>query len=192
MKTPDFIKVIPNALTQHECKIVLDDFNVMQSQGMLWETQNPNQKINDSRASYTTALMTNMKGTCRSHIISLISNHVREYVEAHQEGMFSPKTVVDMAIEDVLVQKTEPTQGYHIWHCERQNLGSMTRAVAWILYLNDIQEGGETEFLYYSKRIKAEEGKLIIFPANFTHAHRGNPPLSDTKYIMTGWYRFSS
>ncbi len=190
MKTPDFIEVIPNALTQQECEIVLDDFSVMQSQGMLWETQNPNQKINDSRASYTTALMTNMKGTCRNHVITPISNYVRAYVEAHQEGMFSPKTKVDMAIEDVLVQKTEPTQGYHVWHSERQTLGSMTRAVAWIVYLNDIQEGGETEFLYYSKRIKAEAGKLIIFPANFTHAHRGNPPLSDAKYIMTGWYRF--
>jgi len=24
----------------------------------------------------------------------------------------------------------------------------------------------------------------------FTHTHRGNPPLSNTKYIMTGWLEY--
>ena len=190
METPDFIKVIPNALSKQQCDLVLDDFNVLQKQGMLWATGHPNYKINDERVSYTTALMTTMKETCRGSVIKPISNAVKNYIESYAEGMFSPNTKVEMAIEDVLVQKTKPSEGYHIWHCERQTLGSMTRAVAWIVYLNDIEEGGETEFLYYRKRIKPEAGKLLIFPANYTHAHRGNPPLDKTKYIMTGWYRF--
>jgi hypothetical protein len=59
--------------------------------------------------------------------------------------------------------------------------------MTFILYLNDIDEGGETEFLYYPKRVKAKQGRLILWPAGFTHTHRGNPPLSNTKYVMTGW-----
>ena len=57
-----------------------------------------------------------------------------------------------------------------------------------MIYLNDVKEGGETEFLYHSKRIKAEKGKIIIFPTDFMHTHRGNPPISNSKYILTGWF----
>ena len=53
--------------------------------------------------------------------------------------------------------------------------------------MNTIEEGGETEFLYINKRIKAEQGRLIIFPASFTHTHRGNPPIGQDKYIIATW-----
>ena len=56
-----------------------------------------------------------------------------------------------------------------------------------MIYLNTIEEGGETEFLYLKKREKPVEGKLLIFPAGFTHTHRGNPPLKGDKYILTSW-----
>jgi hypothetical protein len=59
-----------------------------------------------------------------------------------------------------------------------------------ILYLNDVEEGGETEFLYFSKRVKPKQGTLLLFPASFTHTHRGNPPLSGTKYIMNTWLEY--
>jgi hypothetical protein len=53
-----------------------------------------------------------------------------------------------------------------------------------------VQEGGETEFLYQHMRVKPEQGTLVIWPAAFTHTHRGNPPLSNEKYIVTGWTEF--
>ena len=56
-----------------------------------------------------------------------------------------------------------------------------------MLYLNSVTEGGETEFLYQKRRIKPQQGRLVIFPAGFTHTHRGNPPLSGDKYILTSW-----
>jgi len=58
--------------------------------------------------------------------------------------------------------------------------------------LNDVEEGGETEFLYLKKRFKPIRDRLLIFPAGFTHTHRGNPPLSGDKYILTGWVEFMS
>jgi hypothetical protein len=87
-------------------------------------------------------------------------------------------------------QKTPIGGGYHIWHCEDAGRHQTHRILAYILYLNDIEEGGETEFLYYAKRIKPKQGTLIIFPAGFTHTHRGNMPISNEKYILTGWVEF--
>jgi hypothetical protein len=93
-------------------------------------------------------------------------------------------------IYSLKVQKTVPGGGYHVWHSESENKFSANIVVAFTLYLNDIAEGGETEYLYQGLRIKPEQGTLVLWPAGFTHPHRGNPPLKETKYIITGWVEF--
>jgi hypothetical protein len=64
------------------------------------------------------------------------------------------------------------------------------RVFAFTLYLNDVTEGGETEFLYQKCRIKPVQNRFVLWPAAITHIHRGNPPLSNDKYILTGWSEY--
>ena len=86
------------------------------------------------------------------------------------------------------LQKTLPTEGYHVWHIEHQKgFSSESRAFVFSIYLNDVKEGGETEFLHFSKRVKPKAGRIVIWPAAFPYLHRGNPPLSGEKYILTSW-----
>ena len=93
-------------------------------------------------------------------------------------------------IYDIKIQETDIGQGYHIWHYESSDKNLSNRLLAFILYLNDVDEGGETEFLYYPKRVKPKTGTVVLWPAAFTHAHRGNPPISNCKYILTGGVEF--
>jgi hypothetical protein len=93
-------------------------------------------------------------------------------------------------IYTVKIQRTRPTEGYHVWHFEDATRAHSNRILTFMVYLNDIEDGGETEFLYLSKRVKPVAGRVLIWPAGFTHTHRGNPPLKDTKYIITGWVEF--
>jgi hypothetical protein len=88
------------------------------------------------------------------------------------------------------LQKTLPTEGYHVWHLESSTINTSARVLVWMIYLNDVKDGGETEFLYQSMRVSPKKGTLVIWPAGFTHLHRGNPPLSGEKYIMTGWLEY--
>jgi len=86
------------------------------------------------------------------------------------------------------IQKTLPTEGYHVWHIEHQKgFDNEARAFVFSIYLNDVEEGGETEFLHFSKRVKPKTGRIVIWPAGFPYVHRGNPPLSGEKYILTSW-----
>ena len=86
------------------------------------------------------------------------------------------------------IQKTLPTEGYHLWHVEHnKGFQSEPRAFVFSIYLNDVEEGGETEFLHFSKRVKPKTGRIVIWPAAFPYIHRGNPPLSGKKYILTSW-----
>tara|TARA_R100000781_G_C4061814_1_gene121284 strand:- start:369 stop:965 length:597 start_codon:yes stop_codon:yes gene_type:complete len=86
------------------------------------------------------------------------------------------------------IQKTLPTEGYHVWHIEHGEGGdSEKRAFVFAVYLNDVEEGGETEFLHFSKRVKPKQGRIVIWPAGFPYVHRGNPPLKGEKYLLTSW-----
>ena len=86
------------------------------------------------------------------------------------------------------LQKTLPTEGYHVWHLEHsKGFDNSERAFVFSVYLNDVEEGGETEFLHFSKRVKPKTGRIVIWPAAFPYVHRGNPPLSGEKYILTSW-----
>ena len=101
----------------------------------------------------------------------------------------------DMARHEIIeikIQKTMPGGGYHIWHPEMQSIHEKGRCLVFMLYLNDVEEGGETEFLYQHKRIQPKRDRFVLWPAYFTHTHRGNPPLSGEKLILTGWVEFTS
>ena len=100
------------------------------------------------------------------------------------------KTADQHKIYEVKIQRTRPKEGYHIWHCEDTTRLKRNRLLTFMVYLNDIEDGGETEFLYLSKRVKPVTGRVLLWPAGYTHTHRGNPPLKDTKYIITGWVEF--
>jgi len=89
------------------------------------------------------------------------------------------------------MQRTDPGGGYHVWHGEQSNGDRAERVLVYTLYLNSIGDGGETEFLYQRKRINPEANTMLLWPAAFTHAHRGNTVLGDqSKYIVTGWFYY--
>tara|TARA_Y100000361_G_C11140432_1_gene334725 strand:- start:22 stop:606 length:585 start_codon:yes stop_codon:yes gene_type:complete len=92
-----------------------------------------------------------------------------------------------LSILDCKAQRTHPAGGFHGWHYENFDGVTSDRILAYTLYLNDDFEGGETEFLYQNMRVKPVEARFSLFPCSFLHTHRGNPPMSGTKYILTGW-----
>jgi len=102
------------------------------------------------------------------------------------------KYTADNIITDhVKIQKTLPSQGYHVWHIEHGSDRDMSkRILAYTIYLNTVEDGGETEFLYQSQRVKPIKGRIVIWPAGFPYVHRGNPPLNGKKYIITSWINY--
>ena len=85
-----------------------------------------------------------------------------------------------------------PNNYYHHIHCELgDDIHSMTRAFAWMIYLNDIKEGGQTEFVDHNFKTEPKAGNLYIWPAGPTHFHRG-VPCNVNKYFLTGWFNFKT
>ena len=85
------------------------------------------------------------------------------------------------------LQKYNPGQGYHISHCENPGGPTLLRVLAWMFYLNTVNDEGGTSFDNYNMKTPAVEGSLLIWPAHWTHFHHGIVSPTETKYIATGW-----
>jgi len=88
------------------------------------------------------------------------------------------------------IQRYNPGGGFKILHCENSGMASSNRVLAWMIYLNNVRNGG-TKFPLLNKKFQAREGTLLIWPAYFSHVHRGIPA-KEKKYIATGWASFTS
>lgn len=85
--------------------------------------------------------------------------------------------------------------GYPYWHSEvypqQGHNEALHRNLLFMYYLNDVDEGGTTDFIYQNKSIQPQTGRMVIAPAYFTHTHRGCMPISNDKYILTSWMLFN-
>ena len=73
------------------------------------------------------------------------------------------------------------------FHTEGEYSEFYNRIFAVMFYLNDVEEGGETEFLHQSLMVKPTKGTFIVWPAPWPYVHRGHVPVSEDKYILTTW-----
>jgi len=130
-----------------------------------------------------------------------VKNTTDYYLKGHQQEILTNSSLI--ALEKIVdvrqglkelnlfcsgmqFQKNEKSKGYFRWHTD-YNLNDLTtaRILAPIFYLNDVEEGGETEFMYQKFSVKPKAGNLVIFPATWQYYHRGVVPKSNNKYIVT-------
>ena len=70
---------------------------------------------------------------------------------------------------------------------KKGNSSDIDRLMVYMTYLEVPKKGGETEFLHQSLRIDPVVGRTLIWPAGYTHMHRGLMPLDGEKMYITGW-----
>ena len=133
----------------------------------------------------------------RENLLSNLVDYLGKFPFLHMNSKYSSMSSLvrtaqlafmssNNAIPHMQIQRYVGNQGYYTWHHENSGGDTSKRELAFIYYLNDV-DGGETEMLYNPMKISPETGKLAMFPAYWTHKHRGNPPLEgQTKYILTG------
>ena len=93
--------------------------------------------------------------------------------------------------ENFKIQRYNPMEGYFSLHCENAaHPVYIRRVLVWMIYLNDVKEGGHTEFPTQNKKFQPRRGDILIWPAYFTHPHRGIVSKTQTKYIVTGWLSY--
>ena len=189
-KYDDFIGTYEKCVPPEMCRQIIRSMDYYMTTDSVWceDDQFPDSMAGRFGYSIDLGHMTlKMDGRPDRDLNEVIFAKLREYI--HIFGHIKRETFYSTCQK---VQMTPPGGGYHVWHDENTGSGiDACRCLVWMVYLNDDFEGGETEFLYYKKRIKPETGKLLIWPAGMTHAHKGNMVLSGStknKYVITGWF----
>ena len=125
-----------------------------------------------------------------------INNYIEElhkcFVDYQNQWPFLKDKIKSLHIGAFNIQRYFPGDHFAKIHCERISIQTIHRMFAWMTYLNDVDDGGVTNFSHYAIKVKPEIGKTLIWPAEWTHAHSGEVLNSGVKYIVTGWMHFAN
>ena len=192
-KNKNFIGIYDDVVSVDYCKKVIEHFENVETVHRLEDEYSSSLKRDNE------IYFINNWNKDNSIIISANGIILKSFVEALSKTLEKYKKEYPVLIDgvgrydinnDIKIQRTLPGEGYHVWHCENSNLKDSRRMILVFMYLNDCEEGGETEFLYKHERVKPKTGRMVLAPASWTHFHRGNPPLKNAKYMINGWLEY--
>jgi len=112
------------------------------------------------------------------------------YKDYNNQWPFLASIVSNLEIGSFNIGKYIAGEHFQKIHTERASLGTLHRLLAFMTYLNDVEDGGSTYFSHYDLEIKPQKGLTIIWPSEWTHAHKGNIVNTGSKYIITGHMTF--
>lgn len=180
---PNFINVYPDIVSPTECRTIIDRFEsderVAPSRGQY--SENP---VNRSGSMLPIGELPDWQDIVQDlnrKIEDLVHHYARVYV-AFQRVLLSDAC----ALSPLLMERIEPGQGFG-WHFDGSLPEVESRVLAILLYLADIDAGGETQLAYQMAAIKPAAGSVALFPPYWTHLHRGDTPQAGLKYNVTSY-----
>ena len=187
----EFIGMYQNVFPDGFCSHVISEFERLLSSGSCGNRQDSEGAKKTIKEDYHYFL--NMRNHVMSPfndvgVMNIFMNSLQNCFEEYVSEYDILKDI-PLRCTSVKIQKTDPGAGYHVWHGEQGPGADSSRCLVYSAYLNDIDDAGETEFLYQRLRIAPKENTMILWPAAFTHTHRGNVVYGNkSKYIITGWF----
>ena len=196
----DAIGVIENYGSKEWCQLLIDAFEMYNEQKLTKHilggsfSQDPN---NEGKTQFAQGQLGRndeqlflevADSTLASYTNRIIGSAFEMYAQEYQGITDSSDPVSSWTCK---IQKTQAGGGYHIWHCENGTFMYRDRVLTWMMYLNDIpkENGGATDFLHQKCSFQPTTGTMVMWPATYTHMHRGSFLTGDIpKYIATGWF----
>lgn len=184
----NFIYSAPNALSEKQCNRIIKYFELhpeFHQQGTTQDTKG----LHSHKQSIDWCKDFNDEDAVDLMIEGVVKEHTDNYVKKFKGINYSNNRsfMIDPLYN---LQKYNPGGGFKGWHHEYDCFTQPPRLLAWMIYLNTVPDGG-TMFLDQDMTIDAEVGKLLIWPAYWTHTHKSQVSETSEKYIATGWHVYT-
>lgn len=123
----------------------------------------------------------------RAMILENMHRHCKQYSDALKQPIAIPVTD---KISELVIKRYKPT-GEEGFQLHFDSIGEKAnRYLVFLWYLNDVSEGGGTEFPELDLTIQAKAGRLLMFPPYWMYQHLGQAPISNDKYILSTYFLF--
>ena len=189
----NFIEVYENTLSKEMCEKIrsftdlwLSTMSEKRRRGVVMDTKRGSILDKNLKDSYDIAMVLDENSEINNCIRKALLPKINEYKKTHPQINLLPDWRYDNSYN---LQKYEPGMAFHYLHCENSTKSS-SRIAAWMIYLNTVTDGGGTYFDNYDITMNAVEGRCVIWPAYWTHMHKGIVSKTETKYIATGWISY--
>ncbi len=185
-KITDLIVVLKNYIPDETCDEILEWFKSnthLQTDGSVYSTEGDQSEVDKD---FKNAIQTLVPPRAS------ISDKMTEITASafEEAGSRYPVPESNITFNDYCVRVYPKGEGIFKLHVDQQAFGPVSRLFACIMYLNDVEIGGETEFPEWNIAVKPEKGKVLLFPCNYLFKHQGNVPISNEKYIATNFINF--
>lgn len=189
------IAVIDNCLTAEFCDELVEfceqHFDTLFERGVMLERFDPD---------YKNSLDWGIKSTATERLPQDLQDKAEQFDQVVFENLNKAINLYKneywgldgwMTINDTgyRIQKYLKGEGFYKAHVDgspwAQN--AIQRVLGVVLYLNTVEEGGQTGFPDHDYKVKAVKGRISIFPAYWTHPHTAEIPLSNDKWIISSF-----
>lgn len=150
------------------------------------------EKWRDSRVGNASGVVNNeIRNTRVLDVPATFSNDIKWFEVsqivwsyANLYGIYHDAAFANMEYLQLLHYSTE--EGFYKSHADSGP--GMQRIFSAVLYLNDVEHGGETYFNNFNIFVKPKAGRLILFPANYVYRHEAKTPKSNDKFALVTWF----
>ncbi len=181
--TENNIRIYDNAMSPEDCKKIIELFETNKDQI---------QAFNTGRKEYSEIDIDKFEtpwSETKEKFISMMKTHMNKFMKDVKIQINDFPPIIDM--ENIRIKKYLPNDKDEFKiHVDVLRSLLSKRFLVYILYLNDVEEGGETHLPKLNIKVKPKEGRLLMFPPFWTHPHAGLKPIKGTKYVIMSYLHY--
>ena len=180
-----WIKTYPKIFSKEECAGLIEWFEILDESKQLVQT-----KLEGHREFDEVNLNDFREQTLKMQLdvykrFDDIFEKYKQDVKVHEKALPEKS-----AWEELRIKRYRAGIGNFLDHVDAGDSISARRFLVFFVYLNDVTEGGETEFPTLDLTISPVCGTMLVFPSLWTFLHRGNIPISNDKYILGSYKHY--
>jgi len=179
----NFIHIYDNALKPDVCNFLINLFDQNSNKQERYDNEG---KPNFTQFNFTENRELSLKV---AQIHNLIIKNIFKYRDKYYDIIDQKVFPKDHNLEQFRIKKYNPGGDDRFdTHVDVVDYASSRRFLSFMWYLNDVKSGGQTVF--NDIWIQPKQGTLIMFPPLWMFPHRGEPPISEPKYIMSTYLHY--
>jgi hypothetical protein len=186
MDHSDWIRIYEKALDPNVCKNAILKFDTNSDQQVRWDKGVP--QFNVINLSHESDNGDHEWGAIQNQIISVIQWSAQEYMRAMDcEKFWAQKNNLEQIKMNKYIAETNDSFALHI---DVGDVDSARRFLAYKIFLNDVEEGGEMEFPQLDLKIRPGQGDVVVYPPGWTFPYQDNAPVNQDKYELTTYLHY--